>query len=71
MNFRKNFKGLRGGEGVIFIPKIYVADIGSLNIALFRRSQFQHDLPKKRGGDFFLRKSVFAASPVPMTDKAP
>ena len=44
----------KGGGGVIFNPKIYVADIGSFNIALFRRSQFQHDLPKKRrGGGIF------------------
>ena len=41
MNFRKSSKG-RGGGGVIFNPKIYVADFGPLYRAFFGR------FPKKK-----------------------
>ena len=49
MNFQKTSKG---GGGVIFNPKIYVADFGPLYTALSDvfRKKLQHNFPKMRGG---------------------
>ena len=44
---------LQKGGGVIFNPKVYIADFGPLNWALSRfpfGKKFQYNFPKMRGG---------------------
>ena len=49
VNFRKSFKG---GGGVIFNPKLYIADNGPLYSALKRvfQKKSQYDFSNMRGG---------------------